>query len=248
MSKVSLVYYHLPGDADDSGFPNAFPIAKGKNEIRLRDVREKFPLPGQYHFRFKLKWNESGASVWMDVTNEDSFVPVFEDKIVCKVLRVSWHGGSEGGGGGGGGPAGMAAGVPAAAAFSSIATGGVVGRGAGNGGNGAGAGAGARGGASAGVAPAGGAQQARAGGGGPHSDRITIPPRAPSNDLLGSSTPAQSVALNGSAAPGHADLLFGSDSPKGGGPVKSKDSTDLLFEGFESAPSQKPKDDFGDLF
>lgn len=54
----------------------------------MKDVKAGFPLPGQYHFRFKMKW-ESGA-VWMDVTNEESMVPMFEDKVIAKVLRVNW--------------------------------------------------------------------------------------------------------------------------------------------------------------
>eukprot|EP00438_Fugacium_kawagutii_P005751 Skav227239 [mRNA] locus=scaffold2789:107509:108409:- [translate_table: standard] len=56
--------------------------------VKLKDVKATFPLPGQYHFRFKMKW-ESGA-VWMDVTNEESMVPTFEDKVIAKVLRVNW--------------------------------------------------------------------------------------------------------------------------------------------------------------
>ncbi|CAD7957853.1 unnamed protein product [Amoebophrya sp. A120] len=88
---VTLIYYHVPTDQDEAQFPNAFPLPKPSSEIRLRDVREKFPLPGVYHFRFKLKWSDN-TSVWMDVTNEDSVVPKFDEKIICKVLRVSWSG------------------------------------------------------------------------------------------------------------------------------------------------------------
>lgn len=88
--KVSLVYYYVPTDQDDVDAPNAFPIAKSRGEIRLKDIREKFPLPGTYHFRFKLKWND-GSAVWMDVTNDESSVPLFEDRIICKILRISWQ-------------------------------------------------------------------------------------------------------------------------------------------------------------
>eukprot|EP00392_Amoebophrya_sp_AT5.2_P012679 g12786.t1 len=94
---VTLVYYHVPTDQDEQQFPNAFPLPKSALEIRLRDIRdklvlppgptidirEKFPLPGSYHFRFKLKWSDS-QTVWMDVTNEDSVVPSYDDKIICK--------------------------------------------------------------------------------------------------------------------------------------------------------------------
>lgn len=85
-----LVYYWVPGDNDDPDHPNAFPIpGKGpRGALTLRDVRARFPLPGTYHFRFKMKWD--GGGVWMDVTNEDSAVPMFDEKIYMKVLRITW--------------------------------------------------------------------------------------------------------------------------------------------------------------
>eukprot|EP00811_Abedinium_folium_P004607 NODE_14241_length_1120_cov_2.926485.p1 GENE.NODE_14241_length_1120_cov_2.926485~~NODE_14241_length_1120_cov_2.926485.p1 ORF type:complete len:139 (+),score=21.83 NODE_14241_length_1120_cov_2.926485:116-532(+) len=82
------VYYWLPGDNDEAEHPNTFtmPVAGGTT-AKLRDVRAHFPLPGLYHFRFKMRWES--AFVWMDVTNEDSNVPLWEDKIITKVLRVN---------------------------------------------------------------------------------------------------------------------------------------------------------------
>ncbi|CAK9002100.1 Hypothetical protein SCF082_LOCUS7194 [Durusdinium trenchii] len=77
-----LAYYWLPGDNDDQEHPNAFEVIHGGHGVKLKDIKAAFPLPGQYHFRFKMKW-ESGA-VWMDVTNEDSMVPMFEDKVIAK--------------------------------------------------------------------------------------------------------------------------------------------------------------------
>mmetsp|Transcript_56731 Transcript_56731/g.148596 ORF Transcript_56731/g.148596 Transcript_56731/m.148596 type:complete len:181 (+) Transcript_56731:74-616(+) len=85
-----VVYYLLPGDNDDSEHPNAFEvIPAGGPGVKLRDIRSRFPLPGKYHFRFKMRW-ESGP-IWMDVTNEDSSVPLFDDRIFMKVLRFSWN-------------------------------------------------------------------------------------------------------------------------------------------------------------
>merc|ERR1712232_102980 len=55
---------------------------------QLRDIRARFPLPGTYHFRFKMRYEQN--AIWMDVTNEDSQVPMYEEKIFCKVLRLSW--------------------------------------------------------------------------------------------------------------------------------------------------------------
>merc|ERR1719321_1150624 len=89
LAQTVLVYYYLPGDEDDSDHPNAFTMSsQGGNNIKLRDIRAKFPLEGNYHFRFRMRWES--AFVWMDVTNEDSLVPVFEDKVMAKVLRINW--------------------------------------------------------------------------------------------------------------------------------------------------------------
>ncbi|CAD7975968.1 unnamed protein product [Amoebophrya sp. A25] len=180
---VSLVYYHIPTDQDEAQFPNAFPLAKARGDIKLRDIREKFPLPGQYHFRFKLKWSDSQA-VWMDVTNEDSAVPVYDDKIICKVLRISW---------------------------TSNGPGGAVGN-------------------------------ARAHSSGPQNNvgasvgRTGAPSSGVGNNTAQTSKPAK-VA--------NTDLLFGGDSPKGS---KNTSSTDLLFDGFASAPPPPAKKDDFDLF
>mmetsp|Transcript_91753 Transcript_91753/g.163300 ORF Transcript_91753/g.163300 Transcript_91753/m.163300 type:complete len:147 (-) Transcript_91753:112-552(-) len=84
----AFIYYWLPGDNDQADHPNAFEVQTSGAGVKLRDIRARFPIAGNYHFRFKMKW-ESGH-VWMDVTNEESVVPTFEDKVFAKVLRVSW--------------------------------------------------------------------------------------------------------------------------------------------------------------
>mmetsp|Transcript_52181 Transcript_52181/g.154005 ORF Transcript_52181/g.154005 Transcript_52181/m.154005 type:complete len:168 (-) Transcript_52181:66-569(-) len=83
-----LVYYFIPGDNDDVEHPNAFEVPSSGGGVKLCDVRARFPLPGKYHFRFRMRWEAS--QIWMDVTNEQSAVPVYEDKIVAKVLRINW--------------------------------------------------------------------------------------------------------------------------------------------------------------
>eukprot|EP00397_Hematodinium_sp_SG-2012_P025932 GEMP01027131.1.p1 GENE.GEMP01027131.1~~GEMP01027131.1.p1 ORF type:complete len:204 (+),score=33.84 GEMP01027131.1:38-649(+) len=87
-----LIYYHIPADHDDPANPNAFPVAlaPGTKDLKLKELRKRFPLPGIYHFRFRMRW-EGDKTIWMDVTNDESPVPRFEDKIIAKVLRLSWH-------------------------------------------------------------------------------------------------------------------------------------------------------------
>ncbi|CAK9073454.1 unnamed protein product [Durusdinium trenchii] len=87
-----LVFYHIPGDGDEAEMPNAFPVLKPEGQVMLQDVRSKFPLPGTYHFRFKMRWGPDPLQVaWMDVTNEAAQVPFFDGKVVAKVTRVSWE-------------------------------------------------------------------------------------------------------------------------------------------------------------
>lgn len=88
-----MVYYFVPGDHDDVSHPNVFTITKNDNDpdrykIRLRDIRARFPLPGNYHFRFKVK--HENMALWLDVVNDDAVVPLFNSKIIAKVLRVHW--------------------------------------------------------------------------------------------------------------------------------------------------------------
>jgi len=87
-TRRTIVYYHIPGDQDESQHPNAYPIHK--TEVKLRDVREKFPLPGTYHFRFKYRI-EKNVFVWLDFTNEDAVVPTYNNRIIAKALRISWR-------------------------------------------------------------------------------------------------------------------------------------------------------------
>eukprot|EP00747_Dinoflagellata_sp_TGD_P189535 gnl/TRDRNA2_/TRDRNA2_49961_c0_seq1.p2 gnl/TRDRNA2_/TRDRNA2_49961_c0~~gnl/TRDRNA2_/TRDRNA2_49961_c0_seq1.p2 ORF type:complete len:188 (+),score=49.32 gnl/TRDRNA2_/TRDRNA2_49961_c0_seq1:185-748(+) len=92
-SKPMFVYYYLPSDNDEEEHPNTFSVVQQGKGIKLRDIKARFPLPGSYHWRFKMKWES--AFVWMDVTNEDSIVPVFGEKIIAKVLRLNWDGGAQ---------------------------------------------------------------------------------------------------------------------------------------------------------
>lgn len=87
---TTLVCYHLPSDRDDAEHPNAFVIKKFAEDVTLKDVKALFPLPGEYHFRFKTRF-ESSTTYWVDATDDAARVPLFaSNKIVAKVLRLSW--------------------------------------------------------------------------------------------------------------------------------------------------------------
>ena len=89
----TFVCYHLPSDRDDPEHPNAFQINKPVEDVTLQDVKDNFPLPGNYHFRFRVRMGDSNNSYWMDITDGSRIVPAFGPRrIIAKVLRLSWQG------------------------------------------------------------------------------------------------------------------------------------------------------------
>ena len=88
---ITSVFYYVPQDNETYNDLNAFPIYMKQDEIRLRDVRECFPLPGNYHFRFQYVFNKKDV-VWLDLNNERCKLPTVNDKIIMKVMRKSWTG------------------------------------------------------------------------------------------------------------------------------------------------------------
>lgn len=85
----TIVRYHVPEDKDIEDKPNAFVIYKKQEDVRLRDIKDNFPLPGEYHFRFKFELKPK-KTVWLDFNREDAVMPLFDNKIIMKVNRMSW--------------------------------------------------------------------------------------------------------------------------------------------------------------
>ena len=61
--------------------------------MRLPDIRENFPLPGEYHFRFKYLYHK--LLIWLDLSNESADLPTVDGKVYVKALRLSWGEGSK---------------------------------------------------------------------------------------------------------------------------------------------------------
>ena len=90
--------YFVPEDGDLESQPNVFLAPKPKHPNTpptFGQVRNAFPLPGQYHFRFKSALvpgsdrEKSAMAVWMDVVEERQPVPTWRNSIVVKVSRIS---------------------------------------------------------------------------------------------------------------------------------------------------------------
>lgn len=101
----TFAYYVVTSDGDDCMTPNAFKIPKRSTCITLRDVKDYFPLPGTYHFRFKVRvkqapWETSSSRepqlvqqpfVWLDVLDDCHTLPRFNHCIYIKATRLSWQ-------------------------------------------------------------------------------------------------------------------------------------------------------------
>ena len=58
--------------------------------ITLGAIREDFPLPGDYHFRFHYAYQSSNCKVWLDLPSENCRVPLIEGEIRVKATRRNW--------------------------------------------------------------------------------------------------------------------------------------------------------------
>jgi hypothetical protein len=86
-----LIKYIIAEDGDDLAHPNAFviPDKGGASYPTVKDISQKFPVPGIYHFRF-LKAMGSNLNVWLDMTDETASVPLGEGGTVfVKASRVT---------------------------------------------------------------------------------------------------------------------------------------------------------------
>lgn len=96
---ISVFSYFIPEDGDSELSPNVY-LAPKKGAgtgfaPRLGEIRQSFPLPGSYHFRFKTALvpgtdREKGAvPVWMDCVDDSQYVGVWQNSIIAKVIRIS---------------------------------------------------------------------------------------------------------------------------------------------------------------
>lgn len=95
---MTTIRYFVPEDGDLETEPNVFLAPKSRHPNSppsFGQIRDAFPLPGQYHFRFKSALvpgtdrDKSAMAVWMDVVEERQPVPTWRGSIVVKVSRVS---------------------------------------------------------------------------------------------------------------------------------------------------------------
>lgn len=94
----SLCSYFIPEDGDTEGYPNVFLAPKPRQQgmpPTLGQVKESFPLPGRYHFRFKSPLvpggdrEKGGMAVWMDCVHDSQAIPTWRNSIIAKVSRVA---------------------------------------------------------------------------------------------------------------------------------------------------------------
>lgn len=97
---MSTIKYFLPEDGDNEENPNVFlapkPSRPGYPPL-LGQIKDTFPLPGSYHFRFKTALvpgtdrDKHAVAVWMDCVDDSKPVPVWQNSIVAKVTRLGFE-------------------------------------------------------------------------------------------------------------------------------------------------------------
>lgn len=72
------VQYFILEDGDDMNHPNVFEINDSflvQNGVQVGKIKEYFPLPGKYHFRFMKKIGST--QVWMDTKDNNEVSSIF---------------------------------------------------------------------------------------------------------------------------------------------------------------------------
>uniref|UniRef100_A0A7S1Z6D0 DIX domain-containing protein n=1 Tax=Trieres chinensis TaxID=1514140 RepID=A0A7S1Z6D0_TRICV len=95
---MTTIRYFLPEDGDTESHPNVFLAPKSAHGLppTLGAIKSAFPLPGQYHFRFKSPLvpggdrEKGGLAVWLDCVEDDQPVGVWRNSIIAKVTRISF--------------------------------------------------------------------------------------------------------------------------------------------------------------
>lgn len=97
---MTTIRYFIPEDGDTEINPNVFlaPRSRQTNQPPLlNEIKEAFPLPGKYHFRFKSPLVPGGdtyggkgsnMAVWMDCTDDTAPVPLWRGAVITKVTRI----------------------------------------------------------------------------------------------------------------------------------------------------------------
>ncbi|CAJ1936933.1 unnamed protein product [Cylindrotheca closterium] len=95
---MTTIRYFIPEDGDEETHPNVFLAPKPRHPgtpPTLGQIKDAFPLPGTYHFRFKSPLYPGGdrdkgaMSVWMDLVNDADPIPTWKNGIVAKITRIS---------------------------------------------------------------------------------------------------------------------------------------------------------------
>lgn len=78
-------------DKDSEGAVFALPGQLSDGEVTLGLVRSKFPLFGNFHFRFQQLSPDNdtpGCFIWIDICDESDRVPFYRGQISMKALRI----------------------------------------------------------------------------------------------------------------------------------------------------------------
>jgi len=91
-----LVRYEVRGgtekDPDGAIFALPAPAAApdGGSGVTAAMIRDSFPLPGRYHFRFRVPTPDGafGGYTWIDLPNDNELVPLMAGQVYMKAMQI----------------------------------------------------------------------------------------------------------------------------------------------------------------
>ena len=83
-----IVQYFIQGDNNKDLY--AFSVTPSSQELTVADIKNNFPLIGNYYLRFKtiLQDEVPAIAVWLDGLDDYAPVPTFKEQIIVKVLQI----------------------------------------------------------------------------------------------------------------------------------------------------------------
>jgi hypothetical protein len=85
MSSLRVKYF-VPEDGDAPEHPNVFTLRLQSDVLTLHSLRQQFPVPGVYQFRFMS--SVGSLTVWRDLLYDDDCIPAQNGAVFIKASRL----------------------------------------------------------------------------------------------------------------------------------------------------------------
>ena len=89
-AKPVYMFYHIQGERGESpAHPNACRLTCATpGKVTFGDVLASFPLAGTASFHFRFQVTVDKQVMFLDLSNPDDVVPMFNGSVIAKILRL----------------------------------------------------------------------------------------------------------------------------------------------------------------